>query len=357
MKSSRRDPLVSVVIITTNQFKFIGKCIDTVLTSNYKNIHIYLVDNNSEKSAYEKFYNEYKNNKKLTFYRLKNNRGFASGCNYALKRIKKGYVVLLNDDTLVTKNWLNPIIKYMEEHPDVGACQPKIKSMRDKSMFEYAGAGGGYMDVFGYPFCRGRIFFSIEKDRGQYDDIVDVAWTSGNCLITKIDVIKKVGLLDEMFFLYGEEVDLCWRMSYFGYRLVYIPKSVVYHYGSGTFGNKSPKKVFLHHRNHIILIFKNYTLLQLLRYLPFRVILDSVAFWYYLVNDRLPLNALAVIKAYFSLIVLLPQIYKRRKKAAFRIKGSQHPLYPLYKKSIIIDYFIFKKKKYNELSREYFFKS
>ncbi|MCL5434771.1 MAG: glycosyltransferase [Patescibacteria group bacterium] len=179
-------PLVNIVIITTDQFAFIGECLGSILDSKYKNIQIFMVYNNSDLSKYQDFYKTYKHFKKIKFLRLTKRTGFGGACNYALKKIKKGYVVLLNDDTIVSKNWLNPIINYMEKHPEVGACQPKIRSMRNKAYFEYAGAGGGFMDVYGYPFCRGRIFYTIEKDNGQYDDIVDVVWTSGNCLITKM---------------------------------------------------------------------------------------------------------------------------------------------------------------------------
>lgn len=344
-------PLVNIIIITTNQFSFIGECISSVLSANYKNVHIYLVDNNSKKEDYMVFYNKYKHLKQLDFFRLKENRGFAGSCNYAIKKIKSGYIVLLNDDTIVSHNWLDPIIKYMEENKEVGACQPKIKAMRDKSYFEYAGAAGGFMDVYGYPFCRGRIFFTLEKDKKQYDDMINVVWTSGNCLVTRVDVIKKVGLLDEIFFIYGEEADLCWRMHYLGYRLVYIPKSVVYHYGSGTMGVKTPSKIFLHHRNGLILLLKNYNSYEIMRYLPFRVLLDFVAFLYYLLANRLPLNALAVIRAYISLMTLLPAVLERRKKAAFKTKISDNSTYPLYRRSIIVDYFIHGKKKYFNVKR------
>lgn len=345
----KNPPLVNIIILTTNQFAFIGECIRSILSANYKNIQIYLIDNNSNKKDYDKFYNSHKHLKRLKFFRRKNALGFGNASNFGLKKIKKGYVVLLNDDTIVSKNWLDPIITYMEEHPEVGACQPKIKNMRKKTHFEYAGAGGGFMDVYGYPFCRGRIFYTLEKDSGQYDDLIDVVWVSGNCFVTKIETLRKVGLLDEIFFIFGDEADLCWRMYFYGYRLVYIPQSVVYHHGSGTVGNDTSKKVYLHHRNGLILLLKNYTVSQLIRYLPFRIFLDFVAFWYYILDNKLPLNALAVAKAYINVIYLLPKILKRRQNAAFKIKKDNLSVYPLYNKSIIIDYFIHKKNKFDQL--------
>lgn len=348
-----REPLVNIVILTTNQFDFIGECIRSVLNANYKNVKLYLVDNNSDFDKYTKFRNKFKKLKHLKFIRSDYNAGFAGGCNIALKKIKSGYIVLLNDDTIVSKNWLDSIISYMEEHPEVGACQPKIKNMRKKEYFEYAGAGGGFMDVYGYPFCRGRIFYTIEKDKGQYDDITEVVWTSGNCLVTRASVLKKVGLLDEIFFIYGEEADLCWRMHYHGYKLMYIPKSVVYHYGSGTMGSSTPRKVFLHHRNGMLLLLKNYSFKNLLRYLPMRIFLDFVSFWYYLIDNKKPLHSLAVIQAYGNLLILSSQISERRRTAAFKNSKHETP-YPLYKRSVILDYFLHKRKKFNQLSGEFF---
>lgn len=348
----KRLPLVSIVIITTDQFSFAGECISSVLSSNYENLTIYLIDNKSDKKKYDEFYNTHKKLRRIKFIRLRKRKGFGGCCNVAIKKIKRGYIVLLNDDTIVTKNWLKPIINYMEENPDVGAAQPKIKNMRKKEYFEYAGAAGGFMDVYGYPFCRGRIFYTMERDRGQYDDLIDIAWTSGNCLVTKVKVLKKVGLFDEIFYIYQDEADLCWRMHIHGYRMVYIPKSVVYHYGSGTVGGVTPWKIFLHHRNTIILLLKNYSRLELLRYLPFRILLDFIAFWYYLLDNKLPLHSLAIIKSYANLIILIPAIIKRRKKAAYKMKNANPTPYPLYRKSIILDYFIRGKKRFSQLKIE-----
>lgn len=345
----KKKPLVNIIVITTDQFAFVDECIKSVLSSNYKNIKIYLVDNHSEIKKYKDFFNLHKKIKQIKFFRLNKRKGFGGCCNFAIKKIKRGYIVLLNDDTIVTKNWLGPMINLMENNPEIGACQPKIKSMRKKTHFEYAGAAGGFMDVYGYPFCRGRIFYTTERDKGQYDDQIDIAWTSGNCLVTRVSVIKKVGLFDEIFYIYQDEADFCWRLHFHNYRMVYVPKSVVYHYGSGTFGKISPFKIFLHHRNTIILLLKNYTRAEIIRYVPFRIFLDFVAFWYYLLDNKLPQHSWAIIKAYANLIYFIPQIIKRRKKAAFKIKNVNPKPYMLYEKSIILDYFIHKKKRFSQL--------
>ena len=346
-----KHPLVNIVLVTYNQFKFVPDCIESVLACNYKNIKFYLVDNNSEKNGYESFCSKFRSNKNITFYRLEKNIGFPGACNYALKNIKKGYIVFLNDDTIVTKDWLNPIISYMEKNPDVGACQPKIKNMRKKNYFEYAGAAGGCMDVYGFPFCRGRIFFTAEKDYGQYDKVTRLVWCSGACMITKAEVLKKVGFFDDIFFIYGDESDLCWRMHFYGYKLMYIPTSTIYHYGSGTMDRQPYKKIYLHHRNGIILLFKNYTAIELVQYLPIRIFFDFCAFWFYILKSRIFMNALAIPLAYINLLYLTPQLLKRRRFAAFKIKKKGIERYPLYRGSIVLDYFLLRKRKYSQLER------
>lgn len=350
-KNSRFEtkPLVNIIILTYNQFNFISECLDAVLKSGYPNIRLYLVDNNSRPEDYKNFYEKYKHLKNARFFRMKRNKGFAGGCNYALKKIKSGYIVFLNDDIIVSRNWLTPIISFMEQNPNVGACQPKIRSKRKPEYFEYAGASGGFMDVYGFPFARGRIFFNSEKDKGQYESEMDLVWCSGACLITKYEIIKKIGIFDEIFFIYGEESDLCWRMNFYGYRLVCIPKSVVYHYGSGTMEKFQYKKAYLHHRNGLILLLKNYTNFELLKYFPVRIFFDYVAFLYYIFDNKKPMNALAVIMSHLNILYSLPKILEIRKKESDKFKMKNSLKYPLYKRSIVLDHFLHKKKKFSQL--------
>jgi len=341
-------PKVNIIIVTYNFYDFTRKCLASLFQSTYENIEIILVDNGSEESIYQEFFDQYKSNPKIKFVRSEVNLGFGGGCNLGAEEVKEGYVVFLNNDTEVARGWLEPIISYMEAHQDVGACQPKLLDLRKKNYFEYAGAAGGYMDVYGYPFCRGRIFYTVEEDRGQYDSIVDLVWCSGTALVTKKEILDKVGYFDETFFMYGEEADLCWRMNRAGYRLVFIPGSVVYHYGMGTMEkNSSYQKIFYLHRNGLILLFKNYSGYQLLRFFPTRIILDFVAFWYYLYTY--PLNSLSIIRAYFSFFVLWPRILKQRKIKNGDSNKKIKSVYPLYPKSIILEYFIFQRKKFSEI--------
>jgi len=339
-----KKPLVNVIIITTNQFDFIGNCIRSLLADTFADIRIYLVDNNSDITKYRKFRNEFRYIKHITFIRNKYNLGFAGACNVALRKIKEGYIVFLNDDVVVTKNWLKPIITYMDLHPNVGACQPKIKNLVRRDYFDYAGGAGGLMDVYGYPYCRGRVFYTIEKDTDQYNDMIDLVWCSGACFVTKQSVLSDTGFMDEIFFIYQEEADLSWRMHFHNYRLVYVPDSAVYHFGSATMKNGTFRKTYLHHRNTIILLLKNYTVTELLRYMPVRIFLDCISFWYYSLGQGKFANAFAVIWAYINLLVMFPQIMERRKLAAFKNPDFNKKRYPLYKGSAILNYFVFNKK-------------
>ncbi|RJQ27597.1 glycosyltransferase family 2 protein [Candidatus Parcubacteria bacterium] len=346
----KKYPNVSVIIVTFQEYELTEKCLESVLNSTYKNIKVFLVDNCSDEKIYKSFYKKHKDNKKIEFIRSKKNLGFGGGCNKAIEKINEGYVVLLNNDTEVDKYWLNPVIDYMEKHPNIGACQPKIKDLRRKNYFEYAGAAGGFMDVYGYPFSRGRIFYTLEEDEGQYDDIVELVWCSGTAMIIKQEVFREVGLLDEIFFMYGEESDLCWRINHAGYKLMHIPESIVYHKGMGTMKkNPSYKKVFFHHRNGLILLLKNYTVKEIARYVSIRVLLDGVTFFYYLIKAPHNLNWLAVIVSYINLFFLLPQIIKRHWQIR-KVKMASKSLAPiLYKKSIVFDYFIKRQEFFNDL--------
>jgi GT2 family glycosyltransferase/SAM-dependent methyltransferase len=352
------QPLVNIIIVTLNRYDFTEKCLASLLAGGYDSIKFFLVDNGSRADVYEYFFNRHQDNPKIEFTRSEKNLGFGAGCNLALGKIKEGYVVFLNNDTEVGKYWLQPIIDFMEKHPDVGACQPKIKDIMRKDYFEYAGAAGGFMDVYGYPFTRGRIFYTLEKDDGQYDNIIDLTWCSGTAMVTKKEALDKVGYFDEAFFMYSEEVDLCWRLKRAGYRLVSIPDSIVYHHGMGTMKmSQSYKKTFYLHRNGLIVIIKNYCIKDLIRYLPVRLLLDFVAFFYYLIQHPFNLNWLAVVRADASVLICLPAIYKKRQEINSRkIKDGGNSSYPsLYRRSIVFDYFILGKKKFSAISENCLF--
>lgn len=194
------------------------------------------------------------------------NYGFTGGYNRAFAKVDSEYFVLINSDIEVTEGWLEPLVAWMDSHPECGACAPKLKSWQNREMFEYAGAAGGYIDCFGYPFCRGRVLKKVEKDCGQYDTPADVFWATGACLMVRSEVFRRLGGLDERFFAHMEEIDLCWRMQLHGYRITIVPESVVYHIGGGTLPQTSPFKLFLNYRNNLLMLGNNLAQTYALQY-------------------------------------------------------------------------------------------
>lgn len=227
---------------------------------------------------------------------LDRNYGFADGYNRALRQVEAEYVVLLNSDVEVTPGWLEPLTAYMDAHPEVAACQPKIRSERHKEYFEYAGAAGGYLDKYGYPFCRGRIFEVVEKDEGQYDTVRPVFWATGAALFIRLKDYQEAGGLDGRFFAHMEEIDLCWRLRSRGRGLVCIPQSVVYHVGAATLKKENPRKTFLNFRNNLLMLYKNLPEKELKQVMMVRGILDRLAAFVFLLKGD-GKNAKAVMQA------------------------------------------------------------
>ena len=219
---------------------------------------------------------------------LDQNYGFAEGYNQALKRIDKGYefYLLLNSDVETPEGWLQPMVEYMDAHPEVAACQPKLRAEHTPTHFEYAGAAGGYLDALGYPYCRGRIFDTVEEDCGQYDTVADVFWATGAALFIRAEVYWEVGGLDGRFFAHQEEIDLCWRLRARGYRIVCVPQSVVYHVGGGTLPKENPRKTFLNFRNNLLLLYKNLPERRLRRVFFVRFWLDALASFVFLLKGE-----------------------------------------------------------------------
>ena len=208
---------------------------------------------------------------------LDKNYGFADGYNMALQQVEAEYVVLLNSDVEVTPRWLDPLVEYMDAHPEVAACQPKIRAERNKAYFEYAGAAGGYLDCYGYPFCRGRIFDVVEEDKGQYDTVQSIFWATGAALFIRLKDYRDAGGLDGRFFAHMEEIDLCWRLRSRGRGIVCIPQSVVFHVGAATLKKENPRKTFLNFRNNLLMLYKNLPEKDLKRVMFVRGVLDGIA--------------------------------------------------------------------------------
>ena len=215
---------------------------------------IIVADNGSTDDSLEVLRKEFPSVKTIV---LEKNYGFAEGYNRAIEQVDSEYVVLLNSDVETPEGWLAPLLDYMETHPEIAAVQPKIRSWRQRDNFEHAGAAGGYVNRLGYPYCRGRVLWHVEQDKGQYDTIAEVDWTSGACMCVRTKVYKECGGLDASFFAHMEEIDLCWRMRNAGWKLACIPQSTVYHLGGGSLSYESPRKTYLNHRNNLLMIHKN----------------------------------------------------------------------------------------------------
>ncbi|MEW6408283.1 MAG: glycosyltransferase family 2 protein [Patescibacteria group bacterium] len=342
------NPKVSIIILHYKDYNDTKKCIESLLRISYKPSEIIVVDNSLDKSEVEKFKNNFGN--EITLIENKKNLGYAEGNNIALKKTIKtsNYSLLLNNDTVVTQNFLEPLIDIMEKDKTVGAVQPKLLDMNKRDHFEYAGAAGGFMDVYGFPFTRGRIFNYIEKDIGQYNNQIDVVWCSGAAMLIRNQILNKTGFFDPIFFAYAEEADLCWRIHFCGYRMIFVPNSVVYHKG-GLTGKVKFNKIYLTHRNGLYMLFKNYSWFEILRYLPTRICFDVAIFFYYLFSYPLKFICLAVPMGYLDFLLNFFKVLRKRKESQ-KLKKQCRKVYPLYKKSILIQYYFFKKRKYSDLN-------
>jgi GT2 family glycosyltransferase len=274
------------------------------------------------------------------------NSGYAGGYNEALKQIETDCYVLLNSDIEVTQGWIDPVIQLFETDPLIAAIQPKIRAFKQRTHFEYAGASGGYVDRFGYPFCRGRIFEMIEIDAGQYDDSKEVFWASGACMFVRSNIFHACNGFDESFFAHMEEIDLCWRMKNQGYKIMVEPKSVVFHIGGGTLDKSNWRKTYLNFRNNLELIYKNIEDQYLYRSLLLRMILDGIAALKFLFSNGFS-HFYAILRAHLHFYRLLPTIRQKRRqlKTVERSRNSKG----VYMGSIVMDYFIRSKKTYSDL--------
>lgn len=342
---------IDIIILSYQNFDHIQNCLDSLLVSNYKHFKVYIVDNNSRGDVVSRIKEKYAFDPRITLIENKRNLGFAEGSNVALRQTKGKYVVILNNDTVVEPDWLEPMLKVMESDDRIGACQPKILNMQDHSRFDYSGAAGGYIDKYGYPFLRGRILDTIEVDTGQYDNDVDLDWCSGAACMVRSSVLREIGLFDPILFMYGEENDLCWRMKKCGYKVVFVNNSVIYHAGMGSTRKRPLFKLHLNYRNGMILLLKNFTLGELLIRLPVRVTLDFVNFFYFLVMKTFQAPYLSILWAYIELALLLPKIVKSRSETQrlYKKYNVTKVRYQTYDISIIYQYFLLKRKRFDQL--------
>ncbi len=332
----------AIVILNWNGQKFLKKFLPAVIkySQNPEN-EIIVADNGSTDSSVKYLKENFSEVKLILFDK---NYGFTGGYNKALEQIDAEYFVLLNSDVEVTENWIAPITSMMDADKNIAAAMPKIISYEKQCSFEYAGAAGGYIDKFGYPFCRGRIIDTIEEDVGQYDTVKDIFWASGAAMFVRAELYKKVGGLDNDFFAHMEEIDLCWRFKNMGYKIVINPKSVVYHVGGGTLPNNSPHKIYLNYRNNLFLLLKNLPKQKIIPIIFSRLVLDGLSGIVYLANFKFKFF-LAVFKAHFSFYLNAGKMLKKRKKLNAIINNHKE----IYNKSIVFSYFLKKKNTFDKL--------
>ena len=313
---------VSVVILNWNGVGMLQKFLPKVVEySVNQGVEICVADNASTDESVSYLQTNFPNVRLIL---LDKNYGFAEGYNRALQQVEAEYVVLLNSDVEVTPHWLEPLVEYMDAHPEVAACQPKIRSERNKGYFEYAGAAGGYLDKYGYPFCRGRIFDVVEKDEGQYDTVSSVFWATGAALFIRLKDYWEAGGLDGRFFAHMEEIDLCWRLRSRGRGIVCIPQSVVYHVGAATLKKENPRKTFLNFRNNLLMLYKNLPEKELKKVMFIRGLLDWVATFVFLLKGD-GKNARAVWQARKEFKHICPDVASSRAENLAKATGQSIP--------------------------------
>lgn len=320
---------IAVVILNWNGYELLEQFLPTVISFSPQ-ANIYVADNGSSDNSVDFIKTNYP---EINIIQNKENFGFAQGYNNSLKFVKEPFYALINSDIRVTENWLSPILELFQNESETAIIQPKILDLKNQDFFEYAGAAGGFIDCFGFPFCRGRVFENIEKDLGQYNDECTIFWASGACFFIRKSVFEELKGFDIDFFAHQEEIDLCWRAFNKGYITKYTSKSVVYHLGGGTLDYKNPKKTFLNFRNSLFMLIKNLPKKRLFPVLFVRLSIDGLAGIYFLSKGKFS-HFIAIIKAHFYFYLLFPKNYKKRENLA--------PKKYYTKKSIVYEYFILK---------------
>ncbi|HEX8545673.1 MAG TPA: glycosyltransferase family 2 protein, partial [Cytophagaceae bacterium] len=310
------------------------------------NVPIIIADNRSTDDSVSFLESTYPS---LRIIFIPQNEGYSKGYNIALREVDAEYYILLNSDVEVTEGWLK-VIDFMIGNPAIAVCQPKIKSYREKSHFEFAGAAGGFIDKLGYPFCRGRIFDELEPDLGQYDDTCEIFWATGACFFVRSKVFWDAGGFDDDFFAHMEEIDLCWRIKRLGYKVFYYAESEVYHLGGGTLAMGTPRKTYLNFRNGLILLYKNLPESKLLPIILQRMVLDGVAGMKFLLSGGF-YHCVAIIQAHLYLYSNFKKV--REKRLGVQQKEFKGEISGILNESLVWNYFIKKKKKFSELIFKY----
>ncbi|RNI22715.1 glycosyltransferase family 2 protein [Rufibacter latericius] len=332
-----------MVILNWNGRRWLEQFLPSVLENSPK-AEVVVADNASSDDSLSFLRQQYPQVRTIS---LPENYGFCEGYNQALRQVEATYYVLLNSDVEVTPNWLDPLVNLLEENPKIAACQPKIKSFYQKTHFEYAGAAGGFLDAYGYPFCRGRLFDTLEEDHGQYDDVRPVFWATGACLFIRSAAYWQAGGLEKEFFAHMEEIDLCWRLQNLGYEIYYQSQSTVYHVGGGTLPKANPRKTFLNFRNGAALLYKNLNEEELNKILYTRLVLDGVAATQYFVKGNWK-EVQAIYKAHRNFFAQMAFWKEKRKETPVKKKTTQ--LTGWSQQSVLWQYFVKGKKDFMALN-------
>jgi GT2 family glycosyltransferase len=335
---------VSVVILNWNGQEFLRQYLPALVKySNLPEVEVVVADNGSTDNSREVVEREFPS---VRYLQLDQNYGFAEGYNQALRQIEAEYYLLLNSDVEVTQNWLEPLVEMMDADSSIGACQPKILQTEKPEFFEYAGAAGGFIDRFGYPFCRGRLLDVVEKDGGQYDKSGEIFWGTGACLMVRSSVWKALEGLDAHFWAHMEEIDLCWRMKNRGYKVCYNHRSAVHHVGGGSLSYGNPRKIYLNFRNNLFLLYKNLPPALLVPVLLSRMVLDGVAALQFLVTGQVAAFR-KVFMAHLAFYRQLSHLRTQRKQLLKHVVTQKHP--QIYRGSLVWNYYFRGKKKFSEL--------
>jgi GT2 family glycosyltransferase len=330
----------SVIILNWNGKKFLQHFLPSVIANTAdEQAEVVVADNGSTDGSPAYVAQSFP---QVRLIKLDRNYGFTGGYNRAIALISSTYALLLNSDVDVPQGWLQPLVQHMDANESVGACMPKIRSFAQPRSFEYAGAAGGFIDMLGYPFCRGRILGAIEQDEGQYDGLRSIFWATGACMMVRTEIFKRLGGFDDDFFAHMEEVDLCWRMQNIGYDVTCIGASEVFHVGGGTLPNNNPRKLFYNYRNNLLMLYKNLPFGVHVAVVALRMWLDWMSALIFLLQLRFS-YAGAVIKAHVAFLKL-----KKGKRTGHNMRGI-FGLNGIYRGSIILSYFLFGKHTFGKL--------
>ncbi len=329
---------IAIVILNWNGRHLLEQFLPKVLEHSLTQASVYVADNASTDDSVAFLTESFP---QVKIIQNATNGGYARGYNEALERLEEDLFVLMNSDIVTSVGWLDPILEAFENDPHLGAAQPKILDLKRPDHFEYAGAGGGFLDYFGYPFCRGRLFDTLEKDDGQYNDRLPIFWASGACLVVRRSAFYEAGALDEQFFAHQEEIDLCWRIQAAGYSILHLGDSAAFHLGGATLEQMNPQKTFLNFRNNLMLLLKNVPGRKVYSILFLRMCLDGIAAVKFLAEGKLK-HSLAILRAHFGFYAKVPSLLRLRRRTK-KTKTYSTTL------SIVWQYFVLKKKHYTDI--------